>query len=69
LVIDTHGEPHEGTESLLVWHKTGIWKRIVASKEVHEHTFPAPHHDSVGTVLDYQVPTEFFTPLAESTAA
>lgn len=65
LVIDTYGEPHEVTDSLLVWHKTGPWKRIVATKEFYEHTFPAPHFDSVETVLDYEVPTEFFTPLAD----
>ena len=64
LVIDTYGEPHEASQSFLVWHKTGPWKRIVASKEFYEHTFPAPHYDSVETVLDYRVPTEFFTPLA-----
>lgn len=45
-------------------NKAGPWKRIIASKEFYEHTFPAPHFDSVETVLDYQVPTEFFTPLA-----
>lgn len=64
LVIDVYGEPHEATESLLVWHKTGPWKRIIATKAFYEHTFPAPHYDSVETVLDYRVPTEFFTPLA-----
>ncbi len=37
LVIDTYGEPHETTESLLVWHKTGPWKRIIATKEFYEH--------------------------------
>jgi len=37
----------------------------VASKEFFEHTFPAPHYDSVEAVLDYQIPTEFFTPLAD----
>lgn len=64
LVIDTYGEPHETTDSLLVWHKTGPWKRIIATKEYYEHTFPAPHYDSVETVLDYRVPTEYFTRLA-----
>ncbi|MGI8886965.1 MAG: hypothetical protein ACR2G9_08625 [Gaiellaceae bacterium] len=36
-MIDTYGEPHETTESLLVWHKTGPWKRIIATKEFYEH--------------------------------
>lgn len=65
VVVDTYGEPHESTDSFLVWHKVGPWKRIVASKIFFEHSFPAPHIDSVESVLDYQVPTEFFSPLAE----
>jgi hypothetical protein len=65
LVIDKYGEPDEATESLLLWHDVGPWKRIAATKQVYEHRFPAPHKDSVESFLDYRVPTEFFTPLAE----
>jgi hypothetical protein len=65
LVIDKYGEPHEASDSFLVWHKVGAWKRIVASKVFWEHNFPAPHYDSVESVLDYRVPIEFLTPLAE----
>jgi hypothetical protein len=64
LVIDTYGEPHEATDSYLLWHGVGPWKRIVASKAFWEHRFPAPHYDSVEGVLDYRVPVEAFTPLA-----
>ena len=31
---------------------------------VFEHAFPAPHLDSVESVIDYRVPPEQFTPLA-----
>jgi hypothetical protein len=65
LVIDKYGEPHETTESLLVWHKVGPFKRMVASKEFWKHDFPAPHIDAVESVIDYEVAPEFFTPLAE----
>jgi hypothetical protein len=65
LVIDKYGEPHEATESLLTRHSVGPWKRMVASKEFFEHDFPAPHVDCVESVLEYRVPTEFFTALAE----
>jgi hypothetical protein len=64
LVIDTYGEPQEVTESLLTWHKIGPWKRVLASKVFFEHQFPAPHIDSVESVIDYRVPPEHFTPLA-----
>ena len=40
LVIDTYGEPHEITQSFLVWHKTGPWKRIVASRSSTSTRFP-----------------------------
>ena len=63
-MIDAYGEPHEATGSLLTWHDVGPWKRVLASKVFFEHQFPAPHHDSVESVLDYRVPPEQFTPLA-----
>ncbi len=65
LVIDAHGEPDEATDTQLTWHKPGPWKRIVATKAFHQHDFPAPHIDAVESVLDYRVPVEKFTPLAE----
>jgi hypothetical protein len=64
-VIDKYGEPDEAVDSYLVWYSAGPWKRIVASKVFWEHQFPAPHCDSVESVLDYRVPTDAFTPLAE----
>lgn len=64
LVIDRYGEPHESTESRLVWHRVGPWKRMVASRAFHDHHFPAPHIDCVESVLDYRVPPESFTALA-----
>lgn len=65
LVIDQYGDPDEVTESQLIWHKPGPWKRIVASKAFYKHNFPAPHFDSVESVIDYRVPPEKFTELAE----
>jgi hypothetical protein len=64
LVIDTYGEPHEATESQLVWHGAGQWKRVVATRAFFEHRFPAPHIDAVESFIDYRVPPEKFTALA-----
>ncbi|RWJ04932.1 MAG: hypothetical protein EOR25_30070 [Mesorhizobium sp.] len=65
LVIDQYGEPDEITDTQLTWHRPGPWKRIVASKIFYEHNFPAPHNDSVEAVIDYRVPPEKFSELAE----
>lgn len=64
LVIKRYGEPNEITDTQLIWHKPGPWKRIVASKAFYRHDFPAPHIDSVESVIDYHVPVEKFTELA-----
>jgi len=63
-VIEKYGEPDEATDTQLVWHGRGAWKRIVASKAFYRHDFPAPHYDSVQCVIDYRVPVAKFTPLA-----
>jgi hypothetical protein len=65
LVIDQYGEPDEVTKTQLTWYEPGPWKRIVASKAFYQHDFPAPHIDSVESVIDYRVPAEKFTRLAE----
>lgn len=65
LVIDGYGEPDEMSPSMLIWHDRVPWKRIVATRQFYEHNFPAPHVDAVESFIDYHVPTEMFTPLAE----
>jgi len=65
LVVDQYGEPQEATETHLTWHRPGPWKRIVASKTFYQHDFPAPHQDAVESVIDYRVPVDKFTSLAE----
>jgi hypothetical protein len=65
LVLDKYGEPSEMTEDELVWHKPGPWKRMIASKVFYPHNFPAPHIDAVESVIDYRVPPEKFSELAE----
>ncbi len=64
LVIDQYGEPDDVTEELVTWHRPGPWKRIVASRTVHTHNFPAPHMDSVESVIDYHVPVDKVSLLA-----
>ncbi len=65
LVIDQYGEPHESTDSQLTWHGVGPWKRMVATRTFFSHEFPAPHIDAVESFLDYRVPADKFSALAE----
>jgi hypothetical protein len=65
LVVDTYGEPHEVTDSELIWHDVGAWKRIVAQRAFWQHDFPAPHTDSVESFVDYSVPPEMYTAIAQ----
>ncbi len=65
LVIDQFGEPHEITPTHLHWNDIGEWKRVTAQREFFPHDFPAPHNDSVESSLDYRVPPEKFSELAE----
>lgn len=63
-MIDTYGEPHEATGSMLVWYGVGPWKRMIATREYENHYFPMPHIDAVTSVIDYRVPPEVVSELA-----
>ena len=65
LVADKYGEPQESTPTQLTWHKAGPWKRIVATREYFPHDFPVPHIDAVESFIDYRVPPDKVTQLAE----
>lgn len=65
LVVDTYGEPDEVAPSRLTWYNAGEWKRIIATKEFWEHQFPAPHFDSVESVIDLKVDPRHVSSLAE----
>ncbi len=64
LVIDKYSEPQEVTDTLLIWHNPGPWKRIVASKAFYQHNFPAAHNDSIESFIDYRVPVDKFDDIA-----
>jgi hypothetical protein len=65
IVLGRRGEPDEVTESRLIWHDAAPWKRVEASRVFFEHDFPAPHIDAVESFVDYAVPAELFSDLAE----
>ena len=63
-MMKIHGAPDEATPTMLVWHNSGPWKRIIASNMVTPHNFPGPHPDSVEQTLSYKVPENKFDELA-----
>jgi hypothetical protein len=56
LVLKARGEPTVVTAERLVWQDAAPWKRIIATRTYYDHAFPAPHTDSVESVIDYRVP-------------
>lgn len=65
LVVDQYGEPDEISDTNVTWFEPGPWKRIVASRDVYQHNFPAPHRDSIESVIDYRVPPEKISEIVE----
>lgn len=64
IVLDARGEPDEITESRLIWTQADPWKRVVATRDFYDHSFPTPHIDAVESVIDLRVPVEMHSPLA-----
>ena len=65
LVLKAHGEPDEATTTQLTWHNRRPWKRIVATRTYYPHEFPKPHIDCIESFIDYRVPVDKFSELAE----
>ncbi|HEY2818243.1 MAG TPA: hypothetical protein VGK44_14050 [Casimicrobiaceae bacterium] len=65
-LIDHYGPPDETTAPMLVWRRTKDgWKRTVLSREEVPHDFPSHHTDYLEQFIDYRVPVEQFSALAE----
>jgi hypothetical protein len=65
-LIEHYGPPHEYSASQLIWFATDDgWKRTVLSREETPHEFPAPHTDFLEQSIDYRVPLEMYSALAE----
>ena len=63
-IMDKYGQPDGVTESMLIWHDTGPWKRTIVYRDVVQHNFPVPHSDLLEQFIDYDVPVEMFDDLA-----
>lgn len=63
-MMEKYGEPHEHTESLLIWHDTAPFTKTVVYKEEVQHDFPMPHKDVLEQYINYDVPVDKFDDLA-----
>jgi hypothetical protein len=65
-LIEYYGEPHEYSASQLIWYDTHDgWKRTVLSKVEAPHHFPSPHTDYLEQFINYRVPIDMYSSLAE----
>ncbi|HXH73467.1 MAG TPA: hypothetical protein VNJ08_00780 [Bacteriovoracaceae bacterium] len=55
-MISKYGPPKEATPSMLIWEKTGPFKRTIVYKQETSHRFPFAHKDVLEQVVDYRVP-------------
>src|SRR5690606_24656734 len=65
-LVDYYGEPDEYSQSRLIWYDTHDgWKRTELSSEEVPHAFPTHHNDFLEQFIDYRVPVDKFTALAD----
>ncbi|HEY0378367.1 MAG TPA: hypothetical protein VGC87_15735 [Pyrinomonadaceae bacterium] len=65
-LVEHYGPPAEYSQSQLIWYATRDgWKRTVLSREDVPHDFPAHHTDFLEQFIDYRVPVEMYSALAE----
>jgi hypothetical protein len=65
-LIKEYGQPDEFSESRLMWFNTRDgWKRSILSNNPTPHSFPDKHNDVLEQFIDYKVPLEMYSTLAE----
>lgn len=62
--IAAYGPPQAVGPDLLVWGKSGPWKRTLLHRQEVQHEFPMPHKDVLQQFVDFAVPADKFDELA-----
>ncbi|MGI9042803.1 MAG: hypothetical protein ACR2GK_01615 [Gemmatimonadaceae bacterium] len=63
-MIDKYGMPAATSADMLVWGRTGPWKRTVIYRHEYQHNFPGPHSDVMQQWIDYKAPPSMYDELA-----
>lgn len=64
VTISSYGPPQTVGPEMLVWGKSGPWKRIQLYREEVKHEFPMPHVDVLQQFVNFEVPADKFDELA-----
>jgi hypothetical protein len=63
-MVGKYGPPAAMTSELVVWNKTGPWKRTIIYKKEMPHDFPMAHTDVMQQWIDYKAPVDKYDELA-----
>ncbi len=64
-MMNKYGMPAAGTADMLVWGRTGPWKRTIIYRTEYQHNFPGPHTDVMQQWIDFKAPPSVYDELAE----
>jgi hypothetical protein len=64
-MLAKYGPPNEATPTRLFWYRNGPWKRTEITSDVVVHNWPAPHSDFLTQTIDYRVPPQLISAIAE----
>jgi len=59
-----YGPPEAMSKNMMVWGKTGPWKRTIVYAQEFPHEFPAHHTDVMQQFIDYKAPAAMYDDLA-----
>lgn len=59
-----YGPPAAMSKDVIIWGKTGPWKRTIVYAREYPHEFPMHHTDVMQQFIDYKAPPEMYDELA-----
>ncbi len=63
-MMKKYGAPAAMTADMMIWGKTGPWKRTVIFRQEVAHEFPMHHTDVMQQWIDYKAPPKMYDELA-----
>lgn len=55
-IIRFYDMPHEATQTMLIWHYNGPWKRTIVHRDGVHHNVPHTHIDLLEQTVDAKIP-------------